>query len=297
MEQYNVTPSNTYNFDEKGFLIGLSRSTKRIVSREALESGRLLGASQNGSRDFITLIASICADGTHIPPALIYQSKSGDVQDSWLEDFDSKRQLAYFASSKKGWSNGVLGLQWLQHVFDHNTRQKAARSQRLLIIDGHSSHVNLDFIDYADRNRILLAVLPSHLTHRLQPLDIGMFLPLATYYSQEVDQFLSDSGGLICITKQQFWKLFYKAWERAFTEKNVRSTWEAAGIHPFSPERVIAIITQQNTTPEPQQVQTPTSARSLRRMFSHMQKDGYITAKALSLLCASKKLATKVEIL
>jgi len=45
---------------------------KRIVPREALESGRLLGVSQDGSRDFITLIASIYADGTHIPPALIY---------------------------------------------------------------------------------------------------------------------------------------------------------------------------------------------------------------------------------
>ena len=83
---------------------------KRIVSREALESGRLLGASQDGSREFITLIASICANGTHLPPALIYQSESGDLQDSWLEDFDGEEQSAYFASSEKGWSNEVLGL-------------------------------------------------------------------------------------------------------------------------------------------------------------------------------------------
>jgi len=277
-------------------LIGLTRSTKRIVSREALESGRLLGASQDGSRDFITLIASICADGTHLPPALIYQSESGDLQDSWLEDFDGKKESAYFASSEKGWSNEVLGLQWLEHVFDHNTRRKAARSQRLLILDGHNSHVNLDFIDYADRNRILLAVLPPHSTHRLQPLDIGMFSPLATYYSQEVNEFLSNSGGLTHVTKRQFWAFFREAWKRAFTEKNVISAWEATGIHPFNPERVIAIITRNNTTPEPQHVRTPTSARSLRRMFNRLQKEGHIDVEARSFLHASEKLATKLEI-
>ena len=169
------------------------------------------------------LIASICADGTHIPPALIYQSESGDLQHSWLQDFDSEKESAYFASSEKGWSNEVLGLQWLEHVFNHNTRRKAARSQRLLIIDGHSSHINLSFIDYADRNRILLAILPPHSTHRLQPLDIGMFSPLATYYSQEVDKFLSNSRGLTRIIKRQFWVFFRKVWRHAFTEKNIKS--------------------------------------------------------------------------
>jgi len=124
-----------------------------------------------------------------------------------------------------------------------------------------------------------------------------MFSPLATYYSQEVDKFLSDSRGLTRITKRQFWAFFREAWKRAFTEKNIKSAWEVTGIHPFNPERVIATITQKNTTPEPQQVRTPTSARSLRRMFNHMQKDGFITTEALPLLHASEKLAIKAEIL
>jgi hypothetical protein len=36
----------------------------------------------------------------------------------------------------------------------------SVRDRRLLIVDGHSSHVNLSFIEYADANRILLAVFP-----------------------------------------------------------------------------------------------------------------------------------------
>lgn len=145
----------------------------------------------------------------------------------------------------------MLGLQWLKQVFNPNTRRKAARSPRLLIMDGHNSHLNLRFINYADRNRILLAVLPPHSTQRLQPLDVGLFAPLATYYTQEVNTFLENSQGLTHFTKQLFWKLFHKAWKRAFTAKNVKSAWEATGVHPFNPKRVIATIRQEDTTPEP----------------------------------------------
>jgi hypothetical protein len=185
-------------------MIGVSRSTKRIVSREALKSGRVLGASQDGNREFISLVAAICADGSHIPPALIYKGESHDMQDSWLDDFDHSKDSAFFASSEKGWSSDTLGLHWLQHVFDRSTKEKAGRGRRLLIVDGHSSHINLRFIDYTDRNRIIVAVLPPHSTHRLQPLDVSLFSPLSTYYSQEIDNLLVKGLGLISMTKRHF---------------------------------------------------------------------------------------------
>ena len=71
--------------------------------------------------------------------------------------------------------------------------------------------MNLPFIKYADANRILLAVFPPHLTHRLQPLNVRLFLPLATYYSQAINKLLSESQGLVRITKRDFWPLFYEA--------------------------------------------------------------------------------------
>jgi hypothetical protein len=43
--------------------------------------------------------------------------------------------------------------------------------------------MNMRFINYYDQNHILLAILPPHLTYRLQPLDVGLFAPLAQYYT------------------------------------------------------------------------------------------------------------------
>jgi Tc5 transposase DNA-binding domain len=61
LEKYNIQAHNIYNVDEKGFLIGFSRTKKRVVSIEGLKSKRIAGASQDGNREFITLIASNCA--------------------------------------------------------------------------------------------------------------------------------------------------------------------------------------------------------------------------------------------
>jgi hypothetical protein len=288
--------------DEKGFLIGLSRTKKRIVSVEGLKSKRIAGASQDGNREFITLIASICADGSSLPPALIYQGETYDLRDTWLDDFDDSTQRAFFACSKNGWSDDTLGLEWLQNVFDRTTKEKTSvRDRRLLIVDGHSSHVNMPFIDYADANRILLAVFPPHSTHRLQPLDIGMFSPLATYYSQAIDRLLAESQGLVRLTKRDFWPLFYEAWEKAFHAKNVRSAWEAAGLYPLNPKRVISTIVRQQTPPEERDIQyqvykTPGSTRSLRRTFRRLQDEGKIHPDAAVLLHAGEKFAADRDI-
>jgi hypothetical protein len=60
---------------------------------------------------------------------------------------------------------------------------------RVLIVDGHSSHLNMRFIEECDRNRIILAILPPYSTHRLQPLDVGIFAPLAQRYSEALNDY------------------------------------------------------------------------------------------------------------
>jgi hypothetical protein len=66
--------------DEKGFLIGYCGKTRRIYSKEAFKKGKIIGNTQDGSREWVTILASICADGTDIPPSIIYQAITGNLQ-------------------------------------------------------------------------------------------------------------------------------------------------------------------------------------------------------------------------
>jgi hypothetical protein len=79
IEKYRITAENIYNFDEKGFLIGFGRSLKRIITQEALRLGRITKSKQDGSREFISILACISAIGRWVPPLLIYKGESGDL--------------------------------------------------------------------------------------------------------------------------------------------------------------------------------------------------------------------------
>jgi hypothetical protein len=95
----------------------------------------------------VSLLACICANRTKIPVRLIYQGESHNLQDTWVKEIEDSNKV-YFAASENRWTCNSLGLQWLQKIFDPATRDKASpREKQLLIVDKHSSHVNIAFLD------------------------------------------------------------------------------------------------------------------------------------------------------
>ncbi len=99
MERNHITAENIYNWDEKGFLIGLLRTLERIMSLEAYKSGWVCQAVQDGSREFITLLTYISAIGRKIPATLIYKGESHDLMDTWVEDLEDSDDFFFGASS------------------------------------------------------------------------------------------------------------------------------------------------------------------------------------------------------
>jgi hypothetical protein len=199
---------------------------------------RLRLTSRMGNREWITLLACICADGSALAPALIYQSGSGSIQDTWLQALRPEDQV-YISSSPSGWTNNDIGLSWLKQVFDRSTKEKAGRSYRLLILDGHGSHLTMDFIEYCNQNRILLAVYPPHSTHTLQPLDVVMFKPFSSAYSNQVAAFMERCQGLTSMSKRDFYPMFMAAWEASFKKETILKAFEATGLSPLKPEVIL----------------------------------------------------------
>jgi hypothetical protein len=304
--QYEVSEENTYNMDEKGFLIGVLQRLQRVYSKEAFNRGSLSIASQDGNREWITCIASICMDGSWIPPTLIYQAQPGTVMDSWVEELDEAKHKVHFASSPTGWTNDDLGYEWLTTVFDRYTKQKArqGRDYRMLILDGHGSHVNMQFLDWCHEHRILVAVFPPHSTHRLQPLDVSLFGPLSQYYTQELDAWQFKSQAKRSLSKREFLSLFWPAFEKAFSVANIASGWAHVGLKPFDPNRIINTINSIKIKDQSRPSTSGTSSSALsvidskvvrrlaREVFGPVPE-----AKAKKLINTIEKLAAEKEIL
>nr|CAI5857712.1 unnamed protein product [Callosobruchus analis] len=61
-------------------------------------------------------------------------------------------------------------------------------------MDDHFSHCsNVELLDYAVANDVILFCFPIHSTHWLQPLDRSFFKPLKTYWSQACQNWVHNN--------------------------------------------------------------------------------------------------------
>ncbi len=158
------------------------------------------------------------------------------------QHFDPEEHECHFASSPNGWTSDGLGYSWLTGLFEKETSSKARRSHRLLFVDGHGSHVNMKFLNWCEQHRILLAIYPPHSTHRLQPLDVSVFAPLAHHYSQGLDSLIRQSEGRTAMSKRDFFAIFWPSFEKTFTEKVIASAWSNMGVLLFDPKSALDIL-------------------------------------------------------
>jgi hypothetical protein len=82
IDRCQIEVRHIYNMDEKGFMLGVVCRSKKNFSKASYEVRKRRRNIQDGSREWIMLLACICADGSCLEPALIYQSASGSTQDS-----------------------------------------------------------------------------------------------------------------------------------------------------------------------------------------------------------------------
>jgi hypothetical protein len=58
--------------------------------------------------------------------------------------------------------------------------------------DSHGSHDTLNLIELAQQHNIILFCLPPHTTHKLQPLDVGVFGPFSRAWTDHCDEIVLE---------------------------------------------------------------------------------------------------------
>ena len=107
-----------------------------------------------------------------------------------------------YGLSENGWIDIMMELFKLW-FFNHFLCHAGASQPLLLLLDGHSSHYNLEAITLARENGIIIFTLVPHTTHELQPLDTAVFGPLKKNWYEECHMYVQSHPGRI-ITKYHF---------------------------------------------------------------------------------------------
>ena len=152
--------------------------------------------------------------------------------------------------------------------FNACTQSRTTGAYRLLIIDGHESHNSLAFQNLCKESKIITLYMPPHSSHLLQPPDVGCFSPLKRAYGDEISGLARDH--INHIDKITFLPAFRKAFERSFTEANIRASFRGAGVVPYDPGAVLSKLDVKLRTPTPAlpeatqwEARTPSNAREL----------------------------------
>jgi len=91
--------------------------------------------------------------------------------------------------SDTGYTNERIAIVWLRHFIEH-VKAEPEKPFKLLLLDGHITHKSPESVILADTNHIAILEHPSHLTHVLQRLDIGVFWPWKHYHNQAIHKAL-----------------------------------------------------------------------------------------------------------
>ncbi|KXL45380.1 hypothetical protein M433DRAFT_549842 [Acidomyces richmondensis BFW] len=82
MDDYKIERQNTYNTEKKGFMIGQLREIRGILTKALNKNKEWIISDQDDSREWITVLPTICADGNYSSPALIYESEWNQLHES-----------------------------------------------------------------------------------------------------------------------------------------------------------------------------------------------------------------------
>jgi hypothetical protein len=225
-----IKPEHRWNMDETGIMEGLGVNGLVVGSAEA----RSVIKKDDGRRNWTTIIECVSATGQAVDPLIIFKGK--DVQQQWFPKTEEDLKLFeswHFRSSPKGWTSDEIALEWLKTIFVLKTRP-ARNDTRLLVVDGHGSHVTDDFMYLCFRNNIHLLFFPAHASHVLQPLDLSVFSALKAAYRKEVGSLIYKADDTP-LGKRNFLLCYYRARGAALTDRNMRAGWKAAGLWPVDP--------------------------------------------------------------
>lgn len=265
----DVPLQNIINFDETNF-VDDPGSAKVITRRGAKHAHRLIDSSKSST----TVMFAIAADGTLLPPYVVYKAKHS--YEGWTEGgIEGSR----YNRSLSGWFDSELFEDWFKTIVMPYFRK--LDGPKVLLGDNLNSHITMTVIQECENNNIRFALLPPNSTHLLQPLDVAYFRPLKSSWRAILGKWKLKHRGVI--PKTEFPRLLKEAIENIGlkSKENSIAGFSACGIVPLNPDRVLQKI--------PRNVQATENVENDNRVWTQVIVDHLEQLKTTPIQSTTKR--------
>ena len=180
-------------------------------------------------------MAAVSASGKKLPPMVVFQGQH--VQSTWRPDLPRNHEnYPWLYANSSGWMDSATFYKWFEEweVKTRTFKEGVADEMepRLLIYDGHLSHIWYGTLELARMQNVTIIKLPPHTTDLLQPLDVSVFRSLKGYWGDILFKRLRATRSRL--TKAEFVTNLcdVAVWSKAFSENNIMNGFKACGIYP-----------------------------------------------------------------
>ena len=183
--------------------------------------------------------------------------------ESWYNDKLTGNELVLL--SETGYTNNELAMIYLEHFIKH-TGAGPSQPQKVLLMDSHTSHTNPEFVLRATEMNIHPYPFPSHLTHVMQPLDVGVFQPYKHWHKRAVQHAMRNLDVDYNITS--FFRDLTEIRARTFQKGTILGAFRKAGMWPINSKEALQKL--KVYAPPERPLDTPTIPRTPTK-FMHSE--------------------------
>ncbi|CUA71995.1 hypothetical protein RSOLAG22IIIB_04854 [Rhizoctonia solani] len=160
-------------------------------------------------------------------PTFVHQP--GDVG-FWWQD----KEIGCCVPTENGWTSDDICEAWFTKVFLKTAvERRVSDAPIVLLLDGHSSHISMQVLNVAYKNGVFIICLPPKTTHKLQPLDVGVFNLVQGAWKRLCE----DSAGIgEPVTKVAAISRYMEARKAGLHPTAVKDAWQRSGQYPLNPE-------------------------------------------------------------
>lgn len=141
------------------------------------------------------------------------------------------------ALSDSGYTNKDIALIYLDHLIEH-INAGPDKPSKVLLMDRHGSYMDPDFIIKATTSNIHPYPFLGHLTHVLQPLDVGVFQPYKHWHTKAIQHAMRNLD--LDYNIASFMRDLHEIREETFKKSTIHSAFEKAGMWLISCKTAIA---------------------------------------------------------
>lgn len=249
----DVPPSNVFNYDETN--VTDDPGKKQSIYRRGVKYPEKVC---NHSKSAISIMMCGAADGTLLPPYVIY--KAENMWDSWTRggpkgspccSCSGCSRGSRYNRSSHGWMDMSVFDEWFHSSFVPHARKLPGR--KVLIGDNLASHFSPSVLKTCKEENISFTCLPPNSTNLCQPLDVSFFRPFKLAWRQVLTM-AKKRTPTTSLQKDRFPPLLKETLEKMDAKKeegaiklDLIAGFRACGIVPFDPTCVLTRLPDNET--------------------------------------------------